>query len=257
MNTTCSDIVYVVKSHQRVDRFYEKTYKEVILKYGFPLDRVYVFVSTEKDVELYQQKYNLVNIVKAPIGVAAVDNYITQYFCDGQKIIYMNDDVTGVQELRDGKLQPIDPLRFTTIVSAMFGKMKANGITYGGFYPVPNSMFMAGKKMTYNLCLIMDPLSLVINNKKIRITISDKSDFEKSIQHFASQGALLRYNHIALKVEYYGKIGGFQGRNAKTEAETALLMKKKYPEYITGINTKKEGKTSLRLKPIKEKIVVV
>jgi|31_taG_2_1085359.scaffolds.fasta_scaffold02868_2 hypothetical protein len=257
MIETSSDIVYVVKSHQRVDRFYDKTYKEVILKYGFPLERVYVFVSTDKDLELYRKKYKLVNIIKAPMGVAAVDNYITQYFDEGQKIIYMNDDVSGVQELHHGKLQPIEKSRFTNIITAMFSKMKANRITYGGFYPVPNPMFMPAKKMTYNLCLIMDPLSLVINNKKIRITISDKSDFEKSIQHFVSQGALLRYNRIALKVEYYGKIGGFQGRNAKTEAETALLMQKKYPEYIAGINTKKGGKTSLRLKPIKEKYTVV
>jgi len=251
-----SDVVYVVKSHQRVDRFFDRTYTKVILKQGFELSRVYVFVSTVKDVELYSCKYPKINIVKAPKGVSAVDNFITDYFKDGQPIIYMNDDVSGVKELIGGKLKDISADKLNTIIAAMFGKMMRNGITYGGFYPVPNTMFMSGQKITYDFCLIMDPLSLVINNKKIRITISDKSDFEKSIQHFKYQGALMRFNHIALKVEYYGKIGGFQGRDENTEMETATAMMKKYPHYISGVKVKNEGKTSLRLKRIKAKIEI-
>jgi hypothetical protein len=251
-----NDIVYVVKSHKRVDRFYDKTYSQVILKYGFELSKVYVFVSTEEDLILYTQKYKNINIIKAPLGVAAVDNFITDFFHENQKIIYMNDDVSDILELNNGKLTSIAIDKLKLIIAAMFGKMQTNRITYAGFYPVANNMFMAGKKTTYNLCLIMDPFSLVINNKKVRVTVSDKSDFEKSIQHFVFQGALLRYNHIALKVEYYGKIGGFQGRNAQTEKQTAKLMQQKYPNYITGINTKNEGKTSLRLKKIKETIII-
>ena len=139
----------------------------------------------------------------------------------------------------------------------MFGRMSKNQITYAGFYPVPNTFFMGGKKITYDMCLIMDPFSLVINNKKVRITISDKSDFEKSIQHFYYQNALLRYNQIALKVEYYGTRGGFQGRDATTERDSALLLQSKYRDYVSGIKYKKGGKTSLRLKPIKSKPIIL
>ena len=88
------DLVYVVKSHQRVDRFYDKTYTKIILKYNFVLKNVFVFVSLDEDVDLYSKKYPLINIVKAPKGVAAVDNFITDYFQEGQNIIYMNDDVS-------------------------------------------------------------------------------------------------------------------------------------------------------------------
>jgi len=244
------DLVYVVKSHQRVDRFYDKTYSKIILKYGFELSKVYVFVSLDDDLQLYKAKYPEMNIIKAPKGVAAVDNFITNFFAENQKIIYMNDDVTGIVELVNKKFVEVSKEKLNAIIYSMFHKMEINKITYGGFYPVANTLFMSGKKMTYNLCLIMDPFSLVINNKKINITVSDKSDFEKSIQHFANQGALIRYNHLALKVEYYGKVGGFQGRNAETELQTAKIMKLKYPNYITGINVKNEGKTSLKLKKI-------
>ena len=250
-------LVYVVKSHKRVDRFYDKTYKKIILKYGFDLNYVYVFVSTDEDLKLYQEKYPLINIIKAPKGVAAVDNFITDYFNTGQKIIYMNDDVTGIVELVKNKLIPIEKEKLIAIIKAMFAKMNKNKITYGGFYPVPNTMFMSGKNLNFDLCLIMDPFSLVINNKKIRITISDKSDFEKSVQHFYHQGALLRFNKIALKVEYYGNKGGFQGRNAITEKQTALKFQSKYKEFVSGINYKKDGKTSIRLKKHKAKINII
>ena len=231
------DLVYVVKSHQRVDRFYDKTYLKIILNYGFDLKNVYVFVSLNEDAILYRDKYPLINIVKAPKGVAAVDNFITDYFQEGQKIIYMNDDVSAIVELQDNKLIPIQKGKLYSVINAMFGRMSKNQITYAGFYPVPNTLF----------------ISLVINNRKVRITISDKSDFEKSIQHFYYQNALLRYNHIALKVEYYGTRGGFQGRDATTEKNSALLLQSKYGDYVSGVKYKKGGKTSLRLIPIKSK----
>jgi hypothetical protein len=251
------DLVYVVKSHQRVDRFYDKTYLKIILNYGFDLKNVYVFVSLNEDVILYRDKYPLINIVKAPKGVAAVDNFITDYFQEGQKIIYMNDDVSAIVELQDNKLIPIQKGKLYSVINAMFGRMSKNQITYAGFYPVPNTLFMGGKKITYDMCLIMDPFSLVINNRKVRITISDKSDFEKSIQHFYYQNALLRYNHIALKVEYYGTKGGFQGRDATTEKNSALLLQSKYGDYVSGVKYKKGGKTSLRLIPIKSKPIIL
>ena len=247
------ELVYVVKSHQRVQRFFDKTYTKIILKYGFNLPDVYTFVSLDEDVESYTLKYPLINIVKAPKGVAAVDNFITSYFPEGQNIIYMNDDVSAIVELQENKLKQISEQRLSKIIKAIFGRMKQNRITYGGFYPVANTMFMSGKRITYDLCLIMDPFSFVINNKQIRITISDKSDFEKSIQHFNQQGALLRYNHIALRVEYYGTKGGFQGRDATTERDSALQMQAKYPEHVGAVKYKKGGKTSLRLNPLKSK----
>ncbi len=243
------DVVYVVKSHKRVDRFREKTYSKVILQYGFRLDKVYVFVSTTEDMVLYREEYPGINVVLAPLGVAAVDNFITDYFPEGQKIIYMNDDVTQVAKIVDDKFMTVPFDEFNAQLTEMFSIMDANDITYAGFYPVMNTMFMgsSGVKYKTGLCLIMDPLSLVRNNRNVRITISDKSDFEKSIQHFSQKGALLRNNDLTFKAEYYGKHGGFQGRNADTEKATAEQMQAAYPGYIIGINFKNEGKTSLKL----------
>jgi hypothetical protein len=246
------DVVYTIKSHKRVDRFRQKTYEKVILNYGFDLSKVYVFVSLDEDVELYTKAYPEINIVKAPLGVAGVDNFITDYFPEKQKIIYMNDDVTQICEVSpDNKFIPVAKDKLHTLCDNMFSVMETNDITYAGFYPVVNTMFMTnGNEVKTSLCLIMDPFSLVINNQKVRVTISDKSDFEKSILHYQDKGALLRYNRVAFKAEYYGKVGGFQGRNQQTELNTANELMKKYPFYVAGVNVKKEGKTSLKLKSL-------
>jgi len=250
-----NDIVYTVKSHQRVDRFRQKTYNKIILEYGFDLNKVYVFVSTEEDLKLYTNAYPEINIIKAPLGVANVDNFITDYFAPGQKIIYMNDDLTQICEVsEENKFIPVAKNKLYDLCNKMFEIMEIQGIGYGGFYPVVNTMFMLnGDEVKTSLCLIMDPFSLVINNHKIRITISDKSDFEKSILHYIENGALLRYNRVAFKAEYYGKIGGFQGRNAETEINKANELMKKYPHYVASVNVKKEGKTSLKLNQLKSR----
>ena len=54
-------------------------------------------------------------------------------------------------------------------------------------------------------------------------------------------------------MEYYGTRGGFQGRDATTEKNSALLLQSKYGDYVSGVKYKKGGKTSLRLIPIKSK----
>ena len=249
------EIKYVVKSHQRVDRFRLKTYNEIILKYNFNLKNTFVFVSTEEDYILYKEHYPEINIIKGPKGVAAIDNFITEYFAEGQKLIYMNDDVSGIYGVDDNlKKYKISLIELNNLINKAFDIMLENGITYGGLYPVLNTLFMSGgSDIKCDFGLIMDPFSFIVNNKNIVISISDKSDFEKSIQHFKDRGALLRFNRYSLNVEYYGKKGGFQGRDKTSEIQTANELVKKYPYYCNSVNIKNEGKTSIRFNKIKTK----
>jgi len=253
------DIKYVVKSHQRVDRFRLKTYNEIILKYNFDLKNTFVFVSTEKDYILYKEHYPEINIVQGPKGVAAIDNFITDYFPNGQKLIYMNDDVSGIYGVDNNlKKYKISLDELNNLINKAFDIMVHNDISYGGLYPVLNTLFMSGgNDIKFDFGLIMDPFSFIINNKNIIISISDKSDFEKSILHFKDKGALLRFNRYSLNVEYYGKKGGFQGRDKTSEIKTANQLVEKYPYYCNSINIKNEGKTSIRFNKIKTKNKII
>lgn len=254
-----AQIKYVVKSHQRCNSFGLKTYEKIILKYGFNLKNVFVFVSLEEDVELYSIKYPEINIIKSPKGVANVDNFITDYFESGQKIVYMNDDLKGLYKVNEFmKFNELTKKQVNQLIEDSFKTMYENNISYGGIYPILNGMFMSGgEEIKFGFCFIQDPFSFCLNNKKVKIKISDKSDYEKSILHFKERGAVMRLNRYSMKVENYVKEGGFQGRNAETEKRTAEEMLHNYPEYVSGFKTKKNGVTSLRLKRVSAKKEII
>jgi len=257
----------VVKTKDRVERFRKKTYDKIIKRYEFDEENVYLFVSDDEDLKKYSEAYPLCNVVKGPPGIAAIDNFIVDYFDEGEIYLYMNDDVSGIYEATSKKdLVEVQDLK--ALLNKLIEECQNNGYSYGGFGPVLNAYFMYGKKaINHHLSLVMDPVSIVINNKDVKLTEipvpmpdgsifkGESSDAEKCIQHYMSRGGIVRFNYFAPKVEYYGKVGGYQGRNPYTEKYTAEYMIAKYPEYISGINFKKQGKTSLRLrkKPVKNK----
>ncbi len=248
-----------IKTKDRVKKFRNKTYSKIIQKYGFNDKDVYLFVSTDEDLVNYKQAYPNCNVILGPLGIAAIDNYIVEFFEQGQEYIYMNDDVSGIYKMiSKTEMAPVKDLK--NLLNQLLLEMKKHNLTYGGFYPVCNPFYMHKQKpITHDLRIVMDPLSVVINNKDVKITeipvempdgslfIGDFSDAEKTIQHYKSKGGVVRFNLYSPKVEYYGKQGGIQGRTSLTEKVTAEFLKNKYPEFISSIRYKKDGKTSLRL----------
>jgi hypothetical protein len=261
----------VIKTKRRVERFRKKTYNCIIKRYGFNEKNVHLFVSDDRDYADYSKAYPGCKVIKGPPGIARIDNFIVNYFDEGEIYIYMNDDVSGIYQATSKKdLVEVEDLK--GLLNKLVKECQKKGYTYGGFGPVLNPYFMYSKNsINYHLSLVMDPVSICINNKDIQLTEipvpmpdgtifkGESSDAEKCIQHYMSKGGIIRFNHYAPKVEYYGKVGGYQGRNAYTEKYTAEYMLEKYPEYISGINFKKNGTTSLRLKKnpiIKKKLTI-
>ncbi len=251
----------VIKSRDRLDTFEKKSYTKIIKKYGYDDRLVYVFVSDDKDLQEYKERFPRINVIKGDKGIVGIDNFIVNYFPEGQKYIYMNDDVSGVYEALDEKTKrPVQDLK--KLMSEIFKEMDEKGSTMGGLYPVLNPYFMARQKneKNYELCLIMDPVSCCINNKDVilsevpvkmddgSIFIGNKTDHEKCILHYKSKGSLVRFNKFGADVEYYNKTGGYRGRTLHTEKISAEFMLEKYPEYISSVRYKKNGNTSLTLR---------
>ena len=260
---------FVIKSKNRIKKLSEMTYA-LLKRYEVSDKDIYLFI-TQDDLEKYNIVFPDCNCIVAPKGIANTDNFIVDYFEENEEYIYMNDDVSKIfgltSDAENGKKYEIDKSGFDYLIAKLFSEMKADKVSYGGLYPCDSAMYMKNApEISKGLSLIMDPFSAVINNKEVRITeipvekedgsifIGDNSDTEKSIQHFKSKNGLIRLNKWCLKVQYYGNdLGGIVGRNAFTEQYTAEYLKNLYPEYISSINTKKNGNTSLRLKKIKGK----
>lgn len=249
----------VIKSKNRVQKLQKLTYSKIILKYGLDESQVHIFVSTEKDLHEYTEAYPKCKVILGSKGIAGIDNFIVSYFKEGEIYLYMNDDIHAFYELVDNKLQEVEDLK--SVLDKLIKTLQNHNLTYGGFYPVPNPYFMKGKKsVELGLTLVMDPVSICINNKEVKLTeipvelpngeifIGECTDSEKCINHYKSRGGIVRLNRYTAKVEYYAKQGGYQGRTSLTEQYTANYLKEKYPDYVAGVKIKKNGNTSIRLK---------
>ena len=251
----------VIKSMDRVKKLFKLSYSKIILKYGLDESQVHIFVSTEKDLQEYTEAFPKSKVILGPRGIARIDNFIIDYFDEAEVYLYLNDDIHGFYELVDNKLKEVEDLK--SVLNQLIKKLQDHNLSYGGFYPVPNSYFMKGKKeIELGLSLVMDPLSICINNKDIKLTeipvelpngeifIGECTDAEKCVLNFKSRGGIVRFNRYSAKVEYYAKQGGYQGRTSLTEQYTANYLKDKYPDYIAGVKIKKNGNTSVRLKQL-------
>jgi len=251
----------VIKSMNRVDKLFKLTYTKIILKYGLDESQVHIFVSTEKNLQEYTEAYPKCKVILGPRGIANIDNFIVDYFDEGEIYLYLNDDIHGFYKLVDNKLVEVEDLK--PVLNQLIDILQHHNLSYGGFYPVPNGYFMKNKKpIEMGLPLVMDPMSICINNKEIKLTeipvpmpngdtfLAECSDAEKAIQHYKSRGGIVRFNRYATKVEYYAKQGGYQGRTAHTEQYTANYLKQKYPNYVSSVKIKKNGNTSIRLKKL-------
>ena len=222
----------VIKTKDRIKKLRNKTYNKIILKYGLNEKNVHLFVSDDKDLMEYTKAYPKCKVIKGPPGIAAIDNFIVKYFKEGEIYLYMNDDISGFKKATNPKtIRDVSKTEFYKVLQKMINECKKNGFTYGGFYPVPNPYFMyngtKGKEIRYDLCMVMDPLSICFNNKTVKLTTikvkkpdgstfsGESSDAEKCILHYKDRGGLVRFNQYAAIVEYYGKQGGYQGRNIR------------------------------------------
>lgn len=265
---------YAIKSKDRVNGLHEKTYK-FLKKYGATDQDIDIFVSTDKNFAEYSMFFPKCKVIKGPLGIANIDNFIVDYYDEGQRYIYLNDDIKDLYIAHDTKTLKTfrdtweGPCRyeFHTWICDTFKDMDKHNISYGGLYPVMNPFFMRNSQDKYktDMCLIMDPFSFVINNKKIKLNnfYLDEdfnenmySDFEKSILHFEDKGALLRLNHYCLDVEYFN--GKDTSNRTQDRAELAAQsMVDAYPDYIRGIKYLRNGFCSLRFNRIKNRDIMI
>ena len=251
----------VIKSMNRVKKLFKLTYSKIILKYGLDERQVHIFVSTEKDLQEYKVAFPKCSVILGPMGIANIDNFIINYFDEGEVYLYLNDDIHNFYKFVNDKLVEVGDIK--PVLDGLIDILQHHNLSYGGFYPVPNAYFMKNKKpIEMGLTLVMDPMSVCINNKSVILTeipvpmpngdtfLAECSDAEKAILHYKSRGGIVRFNRYSTRVEYYAKEGGYQGRNEHTEQYTANFLKEKYREYIAGVKTKKNGNTSIRLKKL-------
>ena len=263
-----------IPSYKRPETLKKKTLKLLQL-YKIKPNKIYIFVSDDEQRQIYQEhlpnnSYNKLIVGKK--GIKNIRNFMANYFNNGEKIFYIDDDISNVYinknnisldkngnigenyNRKDNKLYPLENL--DSFIKNAFNLSKKMNINNWGIYPVENPYF--SKPTTNNLNdfvstklnYIMGGFTGVFNNKKCELrSINDKEDYERSIKYYLNDGGILRFNNICCRTNCYTEPGGMQIERTKNKIDKAAkYLVRKYPSLCKLNTKKKSGFTEVRLK---------
>ena len=246
------DWVVVIPSYNRVEIFKKKTLA-ALQEYNIPKEKIYVFVASEEQKALYEEGLgkDVGHIIVGIKGLPEVRNFIFDYFPKGKPLVSFDDDVRGFIELdeksKGGKRKLKD-------LSGMFDRGFAEcdkvGAKFWGVYPVANPFFMKDK-VSVDFKFVIGSFWGCYNPKddvRIRIGNGEKEDYQRTIQFWERDQAIVRLNDVAVQTATYATPGGLQdGNRLAKEQKTVKLMLKKWPEYLRLNPHRKSGFPEFRL----------
>jgi len=246
------DWIIAIPSYKREKILRDKTLF-ALNAYGIPRDVIHVFVASKEEYDIYQSTldpttYGHLHI--AVPGMAAVRNFITNFFPVGQKIFNMDDDIRGFIEYAEGVRRNEKVLEdLAAFITEGFGECERTGFRLFSVYPVPNGYFM---KPTYSTDLkyLMGGAWGIINpGAVLTITLDDKEDYLRSVMMYLLDGGVIRYNGVACLTHGYSGAGGMQEtRTMERIRESAEALVAVFPDLVTINLTKKSGKPEVRLR---------
>lgn len=246
------DWVIVIPSYNRVETLKEKTLA-CLQKYKIPASKIHIFVANEEQKKLYEEGLDKDSYAKLIVGVkglAEVRNFIFDYFPVGKKLVECDDDIRGFLEFDSTVRRHEKPLRsLKTVIERGFAECEKAGARLWGVYPVPNGFFMKPHVSTDFRFCIGSFWGCINPGKALALPFGgEKEDYQRTIQFWEADGAVVRLNFVSPKTAYYKEPGGMQeGDRAAKQRATVKKMLKKWPQYIKLNPTRKSGYPELRL----------
>jgi len=246
------NFIVVIPSYKRYKLIKTHTLR-VLEESDIPIKKIFIFVANKTEYKEYIKELNSKyhkNIIIGKKGLKNQRNFICSYFPENINIVHLDDDLRSINKLTNynkdnrtqNKLKKIHNL--TKVIKDAFKTTIEHGSYLWGVYPINNAYFMF-PKMTTDLRFITGPMYGIINrhNKNLRLTIDEKEDTERTLQHFVMDNIVIRFNNITIDTDYYKNKGGMQylNKDRKQEAlNSAHYLIKKYPT-LTTLNLKKKN----------------
>jgi hypothetical protein len=269
-NDTPESYIIAIPSYNRPDLIQVKTLA-LLHRHNIHASKITIFVANQEQYDLYKSKvpnWLYGNLVIGVLGLRNQRNFIMDYYPEGKQIVQMDDDLDKIMELiieprssnrisrrtrkssrSSRKMRPIIDL--DEFIKRAFEICHKKGIFLWGVYPLANARFMS-PKMTTDLRFIVGPFWGIINRHRpdLRITIDEKENAERTLQHYTIDGAVLRFNNIGIETRYYKNKGGMQdeGKDRKEEAlKSVYYLHQKYPKLTKIYLGKKSGVPEIRM----------
>ena len=258
-----NDYIIAIPSYKREETLKNKTLR-VLQQQKIPKNKIFIFVGNQEEYQKYKNAlpnyYN--KIVIGQVGMGAIRNFITDYFPEGQKIFNMDDDINGFVELTKetnkktkSKFQSKNfrGNDLDNFIKKGFSECKKNNLSLFGIYPASNPFFMK-KRITYDLRYIIGSCWGSINSKKVKVTMDDKEDFERTLKYYMKDGGVIRFENVTVLSGYYTEKGGMQETRTKERVlNSAKKLVEQYPQLCKLYLGKKSGYAEVKLRDINKK----
>jgi hypothetical protein len=266
MTSEYEDYVIAIPSYKRSETLLKRTFP-LLLKYNIEPSKIHIFVANQEEKEEYEKNlegYGYGKIIIGEVGIMNQRNFMSNYFDEGKRIFYIDDDIYEIYECINlidksnkifNKLIVLDDLH--KFIVDGFYECEKLCLSNWGVYVVDNPYFMKPSAVdladytSTKLNYIMGGFCGVINNHECEIrTMDDKEDYERSIKYYLKDGGLLRFNNVAFKTKCYKEPGGMQYDEQRTKErilESAKKLVETYPNLCKLNLKKKSGYAEVRL----------
>jgi len=243
--------VIAIPSYSRPTILQDKTLK-LLKENNIPNHLIHIFI-VEEQLEQYKSiptdLYG--HLVIGVKGLVQQRLFISNYFTEGQYIVFLDDDIKNIVFLHQEQIPLIDFFNkaFDTCI-------KENAFIFG-IYPNANPFYL-NKNVEYSthLTFICGAVYGCINRPNnpnlicnITNTDSSKEDVERSILYWLNDRKMVRFNRVGILTKYYNKVGGMGSLEDRLipSKKNTILLNQQYPD-ITKIKIRKNGLYEIVLK---------
>ena len=249
-------IQYAVPSRGRSRTIRERTLA-VMERAGVPSEQITVFADpAETDDYAQELEGTGIRLETGEHGVTPQRNRIFDYYEEGQLVVQIDDDIRELM-VRDGpqEAHPITATEWAEIMDVGFRWCRRSGARLWGIYPVYNPMFMRDRvrtDLTYICANFWGYFSPGAGKPSpLRATLEDKEDYERSLQCYEADGAVVRLEWLAPITRYYDEPGGMQADGLRTEERiraSAEELVRRFPQYAAMNMSKRSGHAEIRMR---------
>lgn len=248
-----SEYKIAIPSYKRANTLKEKTLA-VLDSHNIDPKKVTIFVGNRDELRDYQNVLKDTpyrhNIVVGEVGMGAIRRYIQRYYSEGTPVMNFDDDLSEVlMKESDKKMVPVKNLERDVILRG-FHACTDNDANLFGVYAAANAMFMKHRiAVGLYYCIGSCWGMFTRHDEDLKVTLDDKEDFERTLQHYVKDGKIVRLDDITVKSKYYTEDGGMQvTRTNDRILKSAEILAARYPDLCSMYIRETTGHAELRLR---------